>query len=114
MHELFGDILALQGVHGVMLVSPTGEILFETFNQPNDHFVQSRQWRMFIEALAGVNEADLVFADGRLYVRRSVGGFILVASNQFAQSAMIRLHCDIIMPEMAKTKVKKKKRFFKR
>ena len=114
MHEQFKEILALQGVRGVMLISPAGEILYQEFRPPIDNLVPSRDWRLFLKTLAGVNETDLVFAAGRLYARRTARGYILVVSNQFAQSAMIRLHCDILMPEFAKIKSKKKKRFFKR
>ena len=114
MQELFGEILALQGVKGVMLISPSGEILYEAFQPPIDNLVQSRDWRLFLDVLAGVNETDLVFTEGRIYARRSAKGYILVVSNQFAPSAMIRLHCDILMPELAKSKGKKKKRFFER
>lgn len=114
MQELFKEILALQGVRGVMLISLTGEILYEEFGPPIDNLVQSRDWRLFLKTMAAVNEMDLVFADGRLYGRRTTRGYILVVSSQFAPSAMIRLHCDILIPELAKIKPKKKKRFFKR
>ena len=114
MHKLFKDIIALPGVRGVMLISFNGEILYESFQPTVDKPAQSRDWHRFLETLANVSETDLVFADGRLYARRTSRGYILIVSSQFAQSAMIRLHCDILLPELAKIKMKKKKRFFKR
>lgn len=114
MQEHFKEILALQGVRGVMLISLAGEILYQEFSPPINNPVQSRNWHLFLETLAGVNETDLVFAEGRLYGRKTAKGYILVVSGHFAQSAMIRLHCDILMPELAKIKKRKKKRFFKR
>lgn len=114
MREYFKDILALPGVRGVMLISLAGEILYQEFSPPVDNLVHSRDWRLFIETLAGVKETDLVFEEGRLYGRKSASGYILVVSNQFAQGAMIRLHCDILIPELTPKKTRKKKRFFRR
>lgn len=114
MHELFRDIAGLQGVRGVVLLSLTGETLYERFHTAGDKPMLSRNWRQLLDALANVNDSELVFANGRLYVRKTAAGYILVVSSQFAQGAMIRLHCDILLPELAKMKSKKKKRFFKR
>ena len=114
MKEIFQEIVTLPGVRGVMLISFNGEILYESF-QPNvEKPAQRRDWHQFLETLANVSETDLVFADGRLYARRTPKGYVLIVSSQFAQGAMIRLHCDILLPELAKTKIKKKNRFFKR
>lgn len=114
MREHFKDILALPGVRGAMLITLKGEILFQQFSPSIDNLVHSRDWRLFLETLAGVNEIDLVFEEGRLYGRKTANGYILVVTNQFAQGAMIRLHCDILIPELAKNRSKKKKRFFRR
>ena len=114
MKEIFQEIVTLPGVRGVMLISFNGEILYESF-QPNvEKPAQNRDWHLFLEILAKVSETDLVFADGRIYARRTPQGYILIVSSQFVQGAMIRLHCDIMLPELAKTEMKKKKRFFKR
>jgi hypothetical protein len=114
MDDLFRDITTLAGVRGVLLISFDGEILYESYQPTADRPPLTRQWHLFLETLADINEADLAFADGRLYARRTSRGFIIVVSSQFAQSAMIRLHCDILLPELAKAKIKKKKRFFRR
>ena len=114
MKEIFREIVTLPGVRGVMLISFNGEILYEMFQPGVEKPPLSRDWHLFLEALASVSETDLVFADGRLYARRTPQGYILIVSSQFAQGAMIRLHCDILLPELAKVKVKKKRRFFKR
>lgn len=114
MEDFFRDIIALPGVRGVLLISFDGEILHESFQPSAGRPPLNRQWHLFLEALADINEADLAYANGRLYARRTSLGFILVVSSQFAQSAMIRLHCDILLPELTKAKIKKKKRFFRR
>ena len=114
MHKLFRDIAGLQGVRGVALVSLTGETIYEQFRATADKPMLSRNWRQLLDALANVNESELVFANGRLYARKTAQGYILVVSSQFAQGAMIRLHCDILLPELVKMKSKKKKRFFRR
>ena len=97
-----------------MLLSLNGEVLYQQFRPDAKAPGPSPKWRRFIEALDSVDESDLVFANGRLYVRRTPGGYLLVLAGSFVQSAMIRLHCDILLPELAKLSDKKWKRFFKR
>jgi hypothetical protein len=98
MKELFNDILSMQDVKGVMLLSLEGEIIFEEFVSPPSEEPGTDQWVTIIDSLRGIREADFVFERGRVYVRKSATGYLMVFLGAFAPSAMLRLNCDILLP----------------
>ena len=116
MQQLFNDILAMQGVKGVMIFSFGGEIIFQQFNARPVEDPRSRDWSRFIEALAGTRETDLVFEKGRLYIRRTDIGYLVVLMGLFVPISMMRLNCDIILPALkpAQKSSKGLRRFFKK
>jgi hypothetical protein len=115
MRELFNDILNIDGVKGLMLLSFTGEIVFRELNHVVHENVEDRDWRLFIESLADVRETDLIFEKGRLYIRRTDIGYLVVLMGSFVPIAMIRLQCDILLPSLKPVKAAKGiRRFFKK
>ena len=100
MKELFGDILSLQDVKGVVLFSPESEILFEEFVTSSYEEPGIDQWIPIIQSLKGIREADFVFERGRIYVRQAASGYLMVFLGAFASSAMLRLNCDILLPSL--------------
>jgi hypothetical protein len=74
MHNLFRDIIALPGVRGVLLISFKGEILYESFQPAGDRPSLDRDWHLFLETLAEINEADLAFANDTAALRYSAAG----------------------------------------
>ena len=113
MRDLFNDILNIDGVKGLMLLSFTGEIVFREFHVVHEN-VENRDWRLFIESLADVRETDLIFEKGRLYIRRTDIGYLVVLMGSFVPIAMIRLQCDILLPSLKPVKAAKGiRRFFK-
>jgi hypothetical protein len=95
MRELFNDILSTDGVNGVMLFSFKGYLIFKDLS-------------FFIESLEGMRETDLVFEKGRIYIRKTEIGYIVILMALFVPIAMIRLNCDIILPSLKPTKSGKK------
>lgn len=115
MRELFNDILRTNGVAGIILFSFSGDLRFREFTLPIDEEPEHRDWRFFIEALEGMRETDLIFEKGRIYIRRTEIGYLVVLMALFVPIAMIRLNCDILLPLLTKSKpVGKFGRFFKR
>ncbi len=116
MQELFNDILAMQGVKGVMMFSFAGDVIFQKFNTQPAEDPRSRDWGRFIEALAGTRETDLVFERGRLYIRRTDIGYLMVLMGPFVPISMMRLNCDIILPALKPAKKTSRgiRRFFKK
>ncbi len=54
----------------------------------------------FIDTLGIVQEADIIFARRRVYVRRISSGFLLVLMLPNAPMAMVRLQVDTLMPQL--------------
>lgn len=115
MQELFKDILAMEGVKGLMMLSLTGDPVYKKFNQAHPEGIGSRDWSLFIESLAGMRETDLIFEKGRLYIRRTDIGYLVILMGLFVPIAMMRLQCDILLPSLKPAKaVKGIRRLFKK
>jgi hypothetical protein len=110
MKELFEDILEIDNVEGVMLVSFEGEVIYQEFSWEilkNPEKNQKVWWAVFADSLNGIREADAVFEDRRLYIRKTEPGYLIVVMEIYAPIAMVRLHADIIMPKLKKKKSSK-------
>lgn len=117
MEPSFDDILDLDDVKGIMVLSGEGQPLFQSF--PAVEFARvdpaSKNWGPFLTALEGTREADFVFEKYRLYIRESAGSYVLVFLGHFAPIAMVRLNCDIVLPSLKQARASKGlARFFKR
>ena len=115
MRELFSDILNIEGVKGLILLSFTGDMIFKELNQIVQQDAENNDWKLFIESLAGMRESDLIFEKGRLYIRRTEIGYLIVIIGSFVPIAMMRLQCDILLPALKPAKSPKGiRRFFKK
>jgi len=65
--------------------------------------------------MAGMRETDLVFKQGRIYIRRTDIGYLVVLMGLFVPIAMMRLQCDILLPSLKPAKAAKGiRRLFKK
>jgi len=104
MRKLFKDILSTKGVKGIMLFSFSGDLIFKEFISPVNGEPGQRDWRFFIESLEDMRETDLVFEKGRIYIRKTEMGYLVVLMALFVPIAMIRLNCDILLPAIRQSK----------
>jgi hypothetical protein len=105
----------MEGVKGLMVFSFAGEPVFKEFNQASPEGIESRDWSLFIESLAGMRETDLLFKKGRLYIRRTDIGYLVVLMGPLMPIAMLRLQCDILLPSLKPAKsVKGIRRLFRK
>ena len=115
MHKLFKDILSTDGVKGILLFSFSGDLIFKEYTASADEEPKLRDWRFFMEALEGMRETDLVFEKGRIYIRRTEIGYLVILMALFVPIAMIRLNCDILLPRLTQPKPGSKfGKFFKK
>ena len=115
MKELFKDILNMEGVRGVLLLSTQGDIIFKEMSAQTPQKTESQDWRQFIESLNGIRETDLVFENARIYIRKTGLGYLLILMDFFASAAMVRLNTDILLPALKPVKGSKGfKRLFKK
>jgi len=115
MEKLFRDILSIDDVKGVMLFSFEGDIIHKQFLSQSSVDPGSIDWFPFIESLKGIREADLVYENSRLYIRKTGSGYLMVLLGFFAPIVMVRLNCDLLLPSLGQKAVPKGLgRFFKR
>ena len=105
MKKLFHDILDMDGVHGLVLLSEDGKILFESLESGTFSLQRSKlDWRAIIDSLGYFHEMDLMFEHGRCYLRKTETGYLLISMRPMISVAMIKLSCDIILPQLKKVK----------
>lgn len=115
MRELFNDILEIEGLKGLMLFSFAGDLIFKDFNHAVQENAENMDWRRLIETLDGMRETDLIFKKGRVYIRRTESGYLILLMGIFAPIAMVRLQCDILLPSLKPAKAAKGiKRLFRK
>jgi predicted transcriptional regulator len=115
MEKVFQEILNMDGVHGMVLLSDEGKVLFESLDKTR--FVPEKSksgWKLIMDSLNDFREMDLIFEEGRFYVLKTEAGIIIISMNLSVSVAMIKLNCDIIIPELKKAlSGKGLKRFFR-
>ena len=116
MKDRFKDILDTRDVQGIMFFSFDGEILFREFVSNPPEELEDVNWPVFVHALNGIQEAELIFENTKFYIRKTGSGYILIIMGMFAPIAMVRLNCNILLPSFDQTKKKAKGlgRFFKK
>jgi hypothetical protein len=100
MSALFDDLLAVEGVKGVMFFSDAGELLFEESGTGGMDKAAVQDWQALLVSIDGAREADLIFEMGRLYIRKAEAGMLVVTMGRIAPAAMIRLNCDVLLSEL--------------
>lgn len=115
MKELFADVLNMEGVKGVLLLSPKGEILYQESRAGGMPNLAKVDWKNILSTLDGMRETDLVFEKGRVYIRKTGLGYLMIPMGSQASIAMLRLNCDILLPSLKPAKgTRSLKRLFKK
>ncbi len=101
MQALFKDIIKMDGVYGLIFFSHEGRVLFES---TDPHWISLPQGFRYADKLLPVlqkmREADFVYENGRIYVRAAERGYLLVIMGPLVSIAMVKLNCDIILPQL--------------
>lgn len=91
------DILAIEDVKGVMSISMDGKPIFCQFTTQQPEKIDNIDWRSFFLTLDGVYEAELVFEDMRIFLRKTAKGYILVVLGKAVPVEMVRRSCERIV-----------------
>jgi hypothetical protein len=114
MRGIFQDLLAIDGVKGVVFFTPSGQPVFEEFVVGGGG-ASAGDWFSLVNVLDKAQEAELVFEKGRLYVRRGPEGVLVVVMGLVGPTGMVRLTSDILLSGLREPKpVRGLKRFFRR
>lgn len=97
MDQSVQDLLAVDGVHGLVLLSPEGHAVFAS---PDDASARMSDWTSMVKAVGPAREMDLLYDQGRLYIRRIDAGYLLVRMAPDTSIAMVKLSCDTLIPQL--------------
>jgi len=115
MKEIFKDILSVEGIKGVVLFSVKGEVIFKTFLSAIPEDPETRDWALFFESINKVRECDIILEGGKIYIRKTELGFLVILMNSSTPVALVRLNCDVLLPSLKPAKTSTGLgRFFKR
>ncbi|MBF0396332.1 MAG: hypothetical protein HQK78_06140 [Desulfobacterales bacterium] len=106
MKELFTDILKINDIDGVLILSFEGKSIYSEFTSTKYQSIINENWVNFVNALEKIREAEVVFQDRRIYIKRAGVGFLIIVMGKTAPLAMVRLNCDILLPELEQSKKK--------
>lgn len=125
MESLFADIFSIEGVLGALYLTEDGATEFSKFMPPLSDTINEKNFINFVgssidlqllkDAIDDTNESLLIFEKNRLYIKKTMNGFVMIIMGMFVPVAMVRLNCQIIVPEIDKLKKQKGLgRFFKK
>jgi hypothetical protein len=106
--DIFKDIISLHDVAAVMLIGDNGRPLVSTVADRGSGLeaVRTQDWSILTQAFNGFKEAELVYENHRLFIKKAPSGFLVVFMGRFAPVAMVRLHCDVALARLAAPKTR--------
>ena len=115
MKEVLKDILEIDGVNGVVVLTDEGKTIFKEMSSTTTIKLDEIDWKLIIDAILGHREIELIYENGMLYVRKIEFGYMMVLVDVYVQLAIIRLNCDIVLPSLKNLKGNKSyKHLFKK
>jgi len=113
MDDQFEDILEIEGVKKVLLLSSDGAILYQSPGGGPNSRELAAEWPHVRKIFERLREADLIFARVRVYVRKTTAGYLVIPMSLDGPAAKIRLTCDLIQARMGQRSAKGFKRFLR-
>jgi len=105
MKDIFKDVMGIEGVHGLMVVSNEGSILMSRFSpdfREEEEKLSQVNWEPFTVEMASIKDAELLYDSARFYIKKSETGFLIVIIGDNAPISMVRLNCEILLPLLPK------------
>jgi len=112
MKDIFKDVLGIDGVHGLLVISDEGGLTLTKFSnqfKDEEEKLSRIDWAPFTIELTSVNEAELFYETTRFYVKKSEAGYLIVLLGYEAPISMVRLNCEIMLPLLDRMKPTSKK-----
>lgn len=86
---------------GLALIGENGQLIYESLGDGQSRPRRSQLWwKTLIESLGDFCEMDFVFEHGRCYLRKTDCGCLIIGMGPMASMAMVKLNCDIILPQL--------------
>lgn len=105
MKDIFKDVMGIEGVHGLMVISNEGSLLLSKFSsdfREEEEQLSQVNWEPFTIEMSTVKDAELIYDSARFYIKKSETGFLIVIIGDNAPISMVRLNCEILLPMLTK------------
>ena len=107
MKDIFKDVMGIEGVHGIFVISNEGKVLLSKFSEAyteEETHIDQVNWDAFVLELREATEVEFIFDRRRFYIRKSQSGYLLVLLDDIAPISMVRLNCEILLPTIDRMK----------
>ncbi|MFA6010565.1 MAG: hypothetical protein WC799_11335 [Desulfobacteraceae bacterium] len=121
MDKLFNEIISIDGIIGVIIINNSNivdykkfsDISFKNTNDFDKYLQNSVNFDILKKVFELSNENLLIYDDLRLYVKKILNSYLLVAMKLYVPMSLIRLNCQILEPQLEKKLLNVKKfKFF--
>ena len=105
MKDIFKDVMGIEGVHGLMVVSNEGSVMLSKFSsdfRSEEEKLSQINWTPFTIEMDGIKDAELIYDSARFYIKKSETGFLIVIIGDNAPISLVRLNCEILLPLLTK------------
>ncbi|MDA3895345.1 MAG: hypothetical protein PF482_04250 [Desulfobacteraceae bacterium] len=105
MKDIFKDVMGIEDVHGLMVVSNEGSVMLSKFSpdfRQEEEKLSQINWVPFIIELGTIKDAELLYDNARFYIKKSETEFLIVIIGENAPISMVRLNCEILLPLLTK------------
>ena len=110
MNSIFDEIFTTEGIQGVLFFTPEGGLLFSRFVPPLSREIDGDQtvstlsgsidWLLLSEVFGAADETEIIFEKRRIYIKKIKNGYLFIIMGNFIPIALVRLNCEIIIPEL--------------
>ena len=107
MDEILEGITKLDGVTGVFLLSGENKLVAQKFSGMKPLNIANQKWTPSFSMPEKINEAEMIYENGRIFARRVDQGYLLVLMSASAPLSMIKLDCDVACAALKQTGGKK-------
>ena len=114
MNLIFDELFTTEGIQGVLSFTPEGSLIFSRFVSPLIGEIDgakkvstlsgSIDWSLLSQVLGEAEETEIIFDKRRIYIKKITNGYLFIIMGNFIPIAMVRLNCEIIIPELEKIK----------
>lgn len=113
MKAQFMDLLTLQGMKGVFLLSKDGKVLFKHAKAQETKALDEFDWSEIANALGERIDLDILFDKVRVYLKRDAAYILVAILGMNTPIALTRMNSDIVLAELKNQARKGKKGFGK-
>lgn len=119
MEKIFKEIISIDGVIGVVLIGNNENIeyskfteSFKTNNLIENYLKDSVNFQTLSNVFDSSNESLIIYEEIRLYAKKILNNYLIIAMKLYVPISLLRLNCQIIEAELGKKSSSKRFKLF--